>query len=126
LVAYQTILHNEKTFQNNWFYYSYPYYSGSSIFIFCEYSTTGRTTKARSTYRQNSSSHQSNSLGSTAAVSFSFRGNHHYLWDKRNLVQVEWDDKKVLYNTQTIEGIAYENGKKLTDSEKTDAIKKRE
>jgi hypothetical protein len=58
-------------------------------------------------------------LGSTAAVSFSFRGNHHYLWDKkRNLVQVEWDDKKVLYNTQTIEGIAYENGKKLTDSEK--------
>jgi hypothetical protein len=30
---------------------------------------------------------------------------------KRNLVQVEWDDKKVLYNTQTIEGIAYENGK---------------
>jgi hypothetical protein len=25
---------------------------------------------------------------------------------------------KVLYNTQTIEGIAYENGKKLTDSEK--------
>jgi hypothetical protein len=40
---------------------------------------------------------------STAAVSFSFRGNHHYLWDKkRNLVQVEWDDKKVLYNTQTM------------------------
>jgi hypothetical protein len=33
----------------------------------------------------------------SAAVSFSFRGNHHYLWDKkRNLVQVEWGDKKVL------------------------------
>jgi hypothetical protein len=49
---------------------------------------------------------------------FSFRGNHHYLWDKkRNLVQVEWGDKKVLYNTQTVEGIAYENDKKLTDSE---------
>jgi uncharacterized protein YpmB len=62
---------------------------------------------------------------STAAVSFSFRGNHHYLWDKkRNLVQVEWGDKKVLYNTQTIDGIAYENDKKLTDSEKIDAIKK--
>jgi hypothetical protein len=27
------------------------------------------------------------------------------------------DDKKVLYNTQTVEGIAYENDKKLTDSE---------
>jgi hypothetical protein len=44
----------------------------------------------------------------STAVSFSFRGNHHYLWDKkRNLVQVEWDDKKVLYNTQTIEGIKW-------------------
>jgi hypothetical protein len=30
----KTILHNEKTFQNNWFYYSYPYYSGSSILYF--------------------------------------------------------------------------------------------
>jgi uncharacterized protein YpmB len=61
----------------------------------------------------------------TAAVSFSFRGNHHYLWDKeRNLVHVEWDSKKVLYNTQTLEGVAYENDKKLTDSEKADAIKK--
>ncbi|WP_016989038.1 hypothetical protein [Flavobacterium sp. ACAM 123] len=62
---------------------------------------------------------------STAAVSFSFTGNHHYLWDKkRNLVQVQWGDKKVLYNTQTVEGIAYENDKKLTDTDKTDAIKK--
>jgi hypothetical protein len=30
---------------------------------------------------------------------------------KNNLVQVEWDDKKVLIYTQTIEGIAYENDK---------------
>jgi hypothetical protein len=30
-------------------------------------------------------------------VCFSFRGNHHYLWDKkRNLVQVEWDDKSFI------------------------------
>jgi hypothetical protein len=42
----KTILHNEKTFQNNWFYYSYPYYSGSSIFIFCEYSTGQQGAKA--------------------------------------------------------------------------------
>jgi hypothetical protein len=59
---------------------------------------------------------------STAAVSFSFRGIT-IMGQKRNLVQVEWDDK-VLYNTQTVEGIAYENDKKLTDSEKDDAIKK--
>lgn len=60
----------------------------------------------------------------TAVISFTFRGNHHYLWDKkRNLVQVEWDGKKVLYNNQTLEGVAYENDKKLTDSQKTDALK---
>jgi uncharacterized protein YpmB len=60
----------------------------------------------------------------TAAVSFVFRGSHRYLWDKkRNLVQVEWDTSKVLYHTQTKEGVAYENGKKLSDSKKTDAIK---
>jgi hypothetical protein len=61
----------------------------------------------------------------TTVVSFTFRGNHHYLWDKkRNLVQVEWDAKKVLYNNQTLEGVAYENNIKLSDSQKTDAIKK--
>jgi hypothetical protein len=61
---------------------------------------------------------------STTAVSFSFRGDHHYLWDKkRNLVQVKWDDKKVLYNNQTLEGIAYKNNKKLTDSQKSATIK---
>lgn len=61
----------------------------------------------------------------TAAVSFSFRGNHHYLWNKKhNLVQVKWDDTKVLYNTQTVEGVAYKNDKKLTDSQKIVAIKK--
>jgi uncharacterized protein YpmB len=61
----------------------------------------------------------------TAAVSFSFRGNHHYLWDKkRNLVQVEWNDTKVLYQTQTVEGVAYKNDIKLSDSQKAEAIKK--
>ncbi|SDX94975.1 hypothetical protein [Flavobacterium degerlachei] len=61
----------------------------------------------------------------TNVVSFTFRGNHHYLWDKkRNLIQVKWDDKKVLYNNKTLEGVAYENDKKLTDSQKTDAINK--
>ncbi|UQD55289.1 hypothetical protein [Flavobacterium sp. K5-23] len=61
----------------------------------------------------------------TAAVSFTFRGSHHYLWDKkRNLVQVKWDNKKALYHTQTLEGVAYENDNKLTDTQKTEAIKK--
>jgi hypothetical protein len=46
------------------------------------------------------------------------------LGQKNNLVQVEVGQESTLY-TQTVEGIAYENDKKLTDSEKTDAIKKR-
>ena len=62
---------------------------------------------------------------STAAVAFSFRGNHHYLWDKkRNLVQVQWDDTKVIYNNKTLEGVAYINNKQLTDVDKTTAITK--
>jgi hypothetical protein len=60
----------------------------------------------------------------TAVIAFSFRGSHHYLWDKkRHLVQVEWDDHKVLYNSQTLEGLAYEKDKKLTNSQKIEAIK---
>ncbi|MGO4819785.1 hypothetical protein [Flavobacterium sp. W22_SRS_FP1] len=61
----------------------------------------------------------------TAAISFSFRGNHNYLWDKKqDLVQVKWDDKKVIYNNKTLEGVAYEDKEKLTNSQKMDAIKK--
>lgn len=60
---------------------------------------------------------------STAAVAFTFRGNHHYLWDKkRNLVQVQWGNKKVIYNNQTLDGVAFENDKKLNDTDKTEAI----
>jgi hypothetical protein len=62
---------------------------------------------------------------STTAIAFTFAGKHHYLWDKkRNLVQAKWDDKKVLYNTQTLAGVAYKNDQKLTGSDKTAAIKK--
>lgn len=60
---------------------------------------------------------------STAAVSFTFMGSHHYLWDKKNnLVQVKWGDKKVVYNNKTMEGIAYDRDNILEDEAKTDAI----
>jgi hypothetical protein len=108
----KTILHNEKTFQNNWFYYSYPYYSGSSILYFVSTPLPEGQQGAKAEALTDKIKQPSIKQRDSTAVSFSFRGNHHYLWDKkRNLVQVEWDDKKVLYNTQTIEGIAYENGK---------------
>jgi hypothetical protein len=75
----KTILHNEKTFQNNWFCYSYPYYSGSSFLYFVSTPLPkDNKEKSRSTYN---SSSQSDSLGFYRRR-FSFRGNHHYLWDK--------------------------------------------
>jgi hypothetical protein len=66
----KTILHNEKLFKIIGSII-HPYYSGSSIFIFCEYSTTGRTTrsKSRSTYRQNQAAINQTAWDSTAAVS---------------------------------------------------------
>jgi hypothetical protein len=83
------------------------------VFLYFVYSTTGRTTRAEALTDKIQAAINQTAWDSTA-VSFSFRGNHHYLWDKkRNLVQVEWGDKKVLYNTQTVEGIAYENDKNL-------------
>lgn len=61
----------------------------------------------------------------TAAISFTFRGEHHYLWDKaNNNVQVKWDGKTVIYNNQTLKGIAYDNDQLLTGDDKTAAIKK--
>lgn len=62
---------------------------------------------------------------STVAVAFTFVGNHQYLWDKkRNLVQVNWDDNKVLYNTKTLVGVAYEKNQKRNDPDTKEAIKK--
>lgn len=52
---------------------------------------------------------------STALVSWTFRGGHHYLWDKeRNFVRVDWDDKQVLLHTKTVTGKAFENGQEVT------------
>lgn len=44
----------------------------------------------------------------TAAVSWTFRGEHHHFWDRnRNLVQVEWDNNRVQFNKNTLAGMAY-------------------
>ncbi len=60
---------------------------------------------------------------STVALSWSFMGLHHYIWDKeRNLVQVTWGDNKVLYNTKTLKGIAFEDDKKLDEEDTQEAI----
>ncbi|MCB0566044.1 MAG: hypothetical protein KDD01_16865 [Phaeodactylibacter sp.] len=48
---------------------------------------------------------------STHYVRWTFPGGHHYVWDKfRQLVQVEWDDKKVVLRTFDQSGKAWEGG----------------
>ncbi|MEM6524861.1 MAG: hypothetical protein AAGF85_03985 [Bacteroidota bacterium] len=45
---------------------------------------------------------------SIVAIKWTFRNSHHYLWDKkRNLVEAKWDEKRVLFNPSTKEGLAW-------------------
>ena len=54
---------------------------------------------------------------SLKSISWTFPGlNHHYNWDKVNdEVEVTWDDYKVIFNTDSQSGKAYENGQLLED-----------
>lgn len=50
-------------------------------------------------------------------VSWTFPGDHHYLWDKeRNFVEHTWGNNRILLHTKTFTGIAYENGQLMEDS----------
>mgnify|MGYP001555028757 CR=1 FL=1 len=50
-------------------------------------------------------------------ISWTFPGEHHYLWDKeRHFVDHKWGDRRVLLHTKTLKGIAYVNGQRLQDS----------
>lgn len=52
------------------------------------------------------------------AVKWTFRGEHHYLWDKRrNLVEVQWDTYRVLLAPDTRSGQAYHNGQRVQGDE---------
>lgn len=56
-------------------------------------------------------------LNKTAAVSWTFRGKHKHLWDrKRGYVQVEWEDHRVLFNKNTMRGVVYVGGRRVTDA----------
>ncbi|SOE22868.1 hypothetical protein SAMN06298216_3271 [Spirosomataceae bacterium TFI 002] len=56
---------------------------------------------------------------STRYVSWSFRGEHHYKWDKEaNLAEITWDDYLVLLNPDQVNGVAYEKGVKVEDPSK--------
>jgi hypothetical protein len=61
--------------------------------------------KAEALLQTKSCSHQSDSLGSHRRRFFSFRGNHHYLWDKTQLSSSRGDKKTLYTNAKTGEGI---------------------
>ncbi len=61
---------------------------------------------------------------STNIVQWTFRGAHTFLWDKkRHLVQVTWDDKKVLLNPNEISGKAYIGGNPVAEPENDQLVK---
>ncbi len=50
-------------------------------------------------------------------VSWTFPGDHQYLWDKdRNFVEHIWGDNRVLLHTKTLTGIAFDKGQLIEDS----------
>jgi uncharacterized protein YxeA len=58
-------------------------------------------------------------------VQWSFRGKHHFVWDKyKHLVQVSWKEYVVLINPNTSEGVAYEDSKKIEGEEADKLIEK--
>lgn len=66
----------------------------------------------------------SENLDETGILIWTFNGSHHYVWDrKRNLVEVKWEDNKVLLNLDEWQkGKAYEDGQEVA---KSDLDKKR-
>ena len=60
----------------------------------------------------------------TGLVRWSFAHSHHFLWDrKRDFVQVEWNDAKVLLDTKKLSrSIAYQNDILVENDTKSDLI----
>ncbi|MGB1205095.1 MAG: hypothetical protein ACPG5B_05580 [Chitinophagales bacterium] len=57
---------------------------------------------------------------STEAVSWTFMGIHHYLWDKkRHLTEVRWKDYKVLVDINAQTGKAWKAGELIDSEQKT-------
>lgn len=59
----------------------------------------------------------------TRAVSWSFPGGHRHFWDKsRGLVRVEWDNLIVLFDKNSMKGIAFREEVKVTDHGETNDL----
>ncbi|MCB0640134.1 MAG: hypothetical protein KDC44_00780 [Phaeodactylibacter sp.] len=59
----------------------------------------------------------------TGMISWDFMGRHSFLWDKkRNFVEVTWGENRVLLNSQTVKGLAYQHGVLVSDSQETEDL----
>ena len=96
--------------------------SVGGCFIFSKSLPTGTNTeKADELAQKMFSAINKTAWDSTEAVSWTFMGVHHYLWDKkRHLTEVRWKDYKVLVDINAQTGKAWQNGL-LIDSEKKTA-----
>ncbi len=56
-------------------------------------------------------------------LQWSFRGDHHYLWDKqKNLATISWGQNKVIMNLDSVDGKAFIGEEEVLDQEKKSLI----
>lgn len=59
----------------------------------------------------------------TDVVSFTFRGEHNHLWDKkRHYAQTEWEDYKAIFDVNTVLGKVWKDGERITDRGEADKL----
>jgi hypothetical protein len=60
----------------------------------------------------------------TAVVSWEFPRGHLHVWDKdRHFSEVKWDDNRVIFHIDSLDGIAYKNDVKVTGEASKELIK---
>jgi len=58
-------------------------------------------------------------------IKWSFRGAHHYIWDKKqNRAKIAWEDFEVIMDLNEVTGKAYKEGSLLGGADKDEAIEK--
>lgn len=58
-------------------------------------------------------------------ISWSFRGAHHYTWDRTsNQALIEWEDYAVHFDPDKVDGIVFENGQKIASDQDDKIIQK--
>ncbi len=59
----------------------------------------------------------------TEIIAWEFPGGHLHTWDKkRHFARVQWDDYTVVFQIDSLKGLAYKNGEQVSSSEASDLI----